>query len=735
MSQFIIDSFSFPTQGGGSSIELYDIYLDTTLQQIYVSYSGNDGQLSNVTPEQRGRDDGDVIGSFITDDGVNNINVVARLASPFAEITSVTQVVPNPTTCDLNFSTSATPETQQGANDGSITVTATSSYSGIEVSLDNTTWQSVTSGSPYVFNNLTPGSYTVYSRDSNGCNYSKSITVDAYNNPLAGGLPQVEVTPGNISRWNAAYNPIVLNFNSITTGKTNLRIEVEITSQQGVVNGSWSADSSGKTRADISGYLKTLVNSNDAFDYSVLNWRDLDRAASFTLRYREVYDEGTSSWYSSVHPLYVVYSAKQLGDKYGGNMAEYVTFGGGLVIPPTPINYSVVQLGSPYVDANLAINIGGTVVKQVFSDETGVENANVGQSFSFSAFVIDNPDDPNGKLTMIIRKNGQVVFQQRIPATAGSNMVYNGTSDYGATYSIEVYSSVTTQSLPYINIPDSTTPAPSTPTLAKFMTKFLEPTLTLGKPFDLSFILSEYIITTDIKMRTTSLDINRQIIGGSTQNGYLLNNDSGYILASDFGRLIISQGVLPPVQNDGIFEQLGVNRLMLPGNPALNVEYYQVQLYVGPDNAPSFITYPLIVKVDRLCLNKPSVYLKWMNSVGGWDYWNFTFDNVRSLTTANDKVIDRYVFDWENDQTIADVIEKSAVEKIVFGVNGLTDAQAVGLVGLGTSIKVQMLVNDNPYKWHTVIVTPGSFETKKAKGVLTDFKFTISLPELNIQRQ
>lgn len=70
------------------------------------------------------------------------------------------------TNCDLEIITpiEITRESSEGAGDGEITVTATSSNSGIEFSLDNETWQS--SGT---FTGLSAGTYTLYARDDQGC--------------------------------------------------------------------------------------------------------------------------------------------------------------------------------------------------------------------------------------------------------------------------------------------------------------------------------------------------------------------------------------------------------------------------------------------------------------------------------------------------------------------------------------------------------------------------------------
>jgi hypothetical protein len=600
------------------SVIFIDQFIGTHLdvsEQVTVSFNTQTGAITSDSQSNRPTYDeynpertfGDSLGNVPSEDGTIRYFIEKDLSKPFARVSSTEPIEPTPPQCDLTIAAEPTKESSQGANNGSVSVTALSSFAGISVSLDGVNWVAVNGGVPYTYAPLNPGNYIAYAKDVNGCTANIPFGIESFTNPISGGfnggLPQVEVSPGNVSRWSAAFNPVVLNFNNTPDpAKKNFRIEIEITSQQGIVTGSWSPDINGKTRCDISAFLQGLVNAKDDFKYDVLNYRDINRAASYTIRYREIWDGDNSVWYYAPQPLYVTFSAKQLGDKYGGNMAEYVPF-----------------LNEP------------------------------------------NPD-------------------------------YK----------------------------------------AKFLTLFEEPTAWSGLPYDNSFILSENIVNTPVKLRTMSLDINKKPYGGATF-GYLLNNDAGYILGSDLGKLIIQQGSLPEVSNDGIFEQLGINRLMLAGAPGVGVEYFQIQLYTGADNAPNFITQPLIIKVEKPCID-PYIYIKWLNTLGGWDYWRFGYDQVTQLNTSDVLSVDRNVFDWSADDTIADTISKSGVNRISFGAVVPTN-KVNGLTGLHTSVKIQMLVNLNPYKWHTVKLNTGSFDIKRAKTNFSELRFTLSLPEINIQSQ
>lgn len=689
MSVQVIDSFQYDSIANPGTFNVYTISFDDTTNAITVSYTGPDGQETTVTELQRQR----IVDSLIfqlcdisTPTTLNQLFV--SLNTPFAYLEQTPDsptCTPQPDTCDLAFtSVEVTGETEQGGNDGTITALATTSFTGLEYSINGVDWQ--VSG---LFENLSPGNYTVYAKDDNGCQITRTVTITSYYNPIIGGfsgLPIVQVSANNISRWSAAYNPIVINFqrrdfiftsvaqssgnilvtldseldaseialalstnvtlistkyniatpalsHSVDGGfsvltfenvfygtdtgdviieqiKPNFKIEIEITYGEDqyskkIITGSWSPNLLGVTRADMSAFLQSLVNAEDDFTYDVLNARDLNRSASYTLRYREVWDTGSSAWYVAPYPLYVVYAAMQLGDPRGGNMADYVPFW----------------------------------------------------------------NEPNEDLK------------------------------------------------------------------AKFMTSFPEPYFNVGLPFDLSFIYSEYLVNYELKMRTTSLDINRNVIGGSVVDSFLLNTDAGYLMADDDSRFLIQRGALPPVQDDGVTDYLGVNRLMMAGNPADLVHYFEIQLFRGTSEAPIFVTQPIIVRTIRPCDNDPYLYFKWINNLGGWDYFRFGFNQAITMQTRNETVIKRNVFDWSSDQTINDVVKKAANKRNSFGVNDLEASQVAGLEQIATSPRVQILSRENPIYWQTVIITPGSFNLYETKNSRANISFTAELVDINIQRQ
>jgi hypothetical protein len=225
-------------------------------------------------------------------------------------------------TCDLSISTvTPTNETAPAAHNGSIAVTATSSHSGIQYSLDNTTWQSSNT-----FTGLTGGLGNVYVKDDGPC--TASIEYYLPTTPIV--VNRLVSTPAvGQSRWSALFNPIVFGYQSATAAPGRKFI-TQITSgydgATNVITATHAANLTGYCRADMSKYLRTLLQPKDELNYTAINYRDANISASYTVQYKEVWDGGTdSTWTSAGDPYYVTYSAMQIGNKTGGSMSPYVT--------------------------------------------------------------------------------------------------------------------------------------------------------------------------------------------------------------------------------------------------------------------------------------------------------------------------------------------------------------------------------------------------------------------------
>ena len=588
--------------------------------------------------------------------------------------------------CDLVIThiTIDAPETAPGALDGQVTIFASSSFGGLEYSLDDATYQA----SPH-FNTLSGGLKTFYARDANGCKVNSSISVPVIKNLLISD-PSVTLPDGNISRWNAAFNPVVFTYQrkdfeilsasedttsanqcilqintsllnpagepylqpgdkvyvntSIyqgifivdkITGTNNLVIRAPFTgTARGYINinqiytyykiitrityqdkftgtpqiiqSANRPDGLGIVKADFTNFLQSLLFAKDESDYTQTNYRDVNLSASYSVEYAEEWDQDgitkTSDFIALSHQYYVLYAAKQLGERYGGNLAAYVPF------------------------ANLA------------------------------------------------------------------------------------------DGLPK----------------AKWITDFVEPAYSNGYPFDVGFIYSEDLLGLDLFCEFTLLDINRNPLAGGTQTTYLLNEDGAWLTNNDGSKLIISR------QSTGslilVPQQLGLNRLLIDINFADEVRFINLTVKYADGNTIHTVTQTQTLRVDD-AVEGNSVYLRWIGLTGSWNYYRFVFNQEISLDVQNAVIIKNYVSDWEHQQGIEDVISKTAGQKMKVVAEDLSVSDIRGLQSIKYSPKVQMLVNKNPVKWQTIVINTATYSEYETRNGQAPFSLSFNMPAINIQTQ
>lgn len=589
---------------------------------------------------------------------------------------------PDPAVCDIAIQsvTIDKKESAPGASDGQITVNATSSYGPIQYSIDGTTFQN----SP-TFTGLIGGGYNAYVSDVNGCTAIRSFTVPVTKNLLISD-PSINLGNGNISRWSAAFNPVVFTYQrkdfevvEISQDSTSLKPQLEIngvisgaqkgdliyvdagpykgiypidqplyssiiidtawiesdlqtgyvninrlrpyykiitrityqdklTGRQQVITASNRPDANGIVKADFSNFLQSLLRPVDESDYTQVNFRDDNLAASYQIEYAESWDNtdgpgatNTSDFIAVDTPYYVVYAAKQLGQKYGGNLAAYVPF----------------------------------------------------------ALVNDDSQ------------------------------------------------------------------------LAKWITDFEEPAFSNGYPFDIGFIYSEYLLGLDIYCEITPLDINRNPLPGDAQAATLLNEDGSWLLNQDSSKLIIAGET---VSNTSVPDQLGLNRLLINTNFPPEAYYFTLTLKYDSGDTTHTITQTQTIRIDD-AVDENSVYLRWIGLSGSWNYYRFVYNQEISLDVQNATIIKNYVSDWENQQGIEEVIAKDAGQKMKVMAEDLSINDIKGLQSIKYSPKVQMLVSQNPVKWQTIVINTATYSEYDTRNGQAPFSLTFNMPPINIQTQ
>lgn len=590
--------------------------------------------------------------------------------------------------CDLiiDYISVDKPESAPGAVDAQVTLSAASSYLPILYSQDGgTTWQS----SP-TFTGLSGGVHQFEAKDANplGCITTQSVTIPVLVDLLVSD-PSVDLGNGNISRWNAAFNPVIFTYQrkdfevtAVTqdsaTGNALLSVNAaladpatgytvipgdmiyinadnykgtypvaainsnntllinvpyagtavgfininrlrpyykiltqityqDINGQQQTITATNRPDSIGLVKADFSNFLQSLLQLADGSDYTQINYRDNNLSASYQVKYAQSWDDGTANGYVSAYipianPYYVVYAAKQLGQRYGGNLAAYVPF----------------------------------------------------------ASVTDNAQ------------------------------------------------------------------------LAAWVTDFAEPAFSNSYPFDIGFIYSEFLLGLNIYCEIIPLDVNRNPLPGDTQATDLLNEDGSWLLNQDGSKFIISGET---VSNTALPARLGLNRLLINTNFPSDAFYFTVALKYNDESGTAHaVTQTQTIRIDD-AVDENSVYLRWIGLTGSWNYYRFVYNQEISLDVQNATIIKNFVSDWENQQGIEEVISKDAGQKMKVMAEDLSVNDIKGLQSIKYSPKVQMLVSKNPVKWQTVVINTATYSEYETINGQAPFSITFNMPSINIQTQ
>ena len=181
--------------------------------------------------------------------------------------------------------------------------------------------------------------------------------------------------------------------------------------------------------------------------------------------------------------------------------------------------------------------------------------------------------------------------------------------------------------------------------------------------------------------------------------------------------------------------QLGLNRLLINANFSSDVYYFTLALMYNDNGGVAHtVTQTQIVRVDD-AIDEQSVYLRWVGLSGCWNYYRFVYNQEVSLDVQNAVIIKNYVSDWENQDSIEEVIGKSAGQKVKVMAEDLSVADIKGLQSIKYSPKVQMLINKNPVKWQTIVLNTATFSEYETLNGQAPFSVTFNLPGINIQTQ
>jgi len=239
---------------------------------------------------------------------------------------------------------------------------------------------------------------------------------------------------------------------------------------------------------------------------------------------------------------------------------------------------------------------------------------------------------------------------------------------------------------------------------AKFLTEFIEPKRFIDYPWDISIIYSELLSGETLVLKETPLDINES--AGTPAETTLDDGEIEYI------NRIIPQKVLEAAD-----------------------AYTKIEIL--NDTPDVLLSESKIITNDQECKDNP-LYLRWINLLGGREYWLFSHHQEFPLEIDNINLIERDITNIETAEAIQDIISKEGLESIIIGEDNLQVLNVEGMKGLLLSPLVQMLTNPASWesegpKWKTVIVKKNTWNLYRNDRGTYSLELEIGLPRLNIQ--
>lgn len=277
---------------------------------------------------------------------------------------------------------------------------------------------------------------------------------------------------------------------------------------------------------------------------------------------------------------------------------------------------------------------------------------------------------------------------------------------------------------------------PSGQDLAKFLTTFNKPTAWAGLPFDMQFIFSDLL---EQEINASPPDI----LFIRTRELFIPNDGS---VSANTEPLDLSQ-------------YFYVNRVRLKAatapdshsEVARTIEY-SLRLTDGA-SAVRTITETKIIKMVQTIPCNP-VYLKWLNTNGGWDYWCFSFKQTEGMIVKSGEQFSKFILRTADgfpriSREEKNWLKKEATPTLVIGAEGLdeddlgSDYWHTGIMGITYSPKVMMLMNPDefdavssptvPPQWLTVLVEPSTFKYKETNEPKFNVQMVIQLTEIEVQ--
>lgn len=135
-------------------------------------------------------------------------------------------------------------------------------------------------------------------------------------------------------------------------------------------------------------------------------------------------------------------------------------------------------------------------------------------------------------------------------------------------------------------------------------------------------------------------------------------------------------------------------------------------------------------------IGKFSIVLNWLNTLGGWEHWNFTAWKTYGFNITETRTIERDIFqNWDTDfiagQTESEHISIKSAEAITVRSQDLTAQQIDAIARIKYSIKVNDETDTSNIV--TVLVDKGSFQYRTDADKRNTIEFIVRYPRKQIQ--
>lgn len=218
------------------------------------------------------------------------------------------------------------------------------------------------------------------------------------------------------------------------------------------------------------------------------------------------------------------------------------------------------------------------------------------------------------------------------------------------------------------------------------------------------------------------------------------NGDSGY---TGIQVTNSASGIVDPITTLTPGDYKVFRLLLHDGESELAVAPFELKVGINPLNFTDLILgseyQNLDLEVIDPCFKTdylaqtPQVYLKWLNALGGWNYWLFDSAEV-NRTTKDLGEINNNSFDLNDTVSPTIQIGKTSLDRYNITTDVITRQDLMVLHDLLDSEKIFMYTKPafstyHPTNWLQVSLNTNSVNVQKAKSVLNRFDLTIELPQ------